>query len=208
VASRRIYVDLDDVLSETGQAFIEVLARHFSRRVAFDDITDFDLGRSFDLSPVELEEFMERAHRPAVLAAMEPIPGAAAVLGGWIDAGYRVQVVTGRPPSAARASRAWLEERAMPHHDLLFVDKYGRGGTDPESGAQAIPLRRLRAEEYCLAVEDAAHVGAVLATELQIPVSLLERPWNRAEELPPSAAGAAVVRCRDWAEIGERFARP
>ena len=206
--ARRIYVDLDDVLSETGQAFIEVLARHFDRRVSFDEIHDFDLGRSFDLSPAELDEFMELAHEPAVLEAMKPIPGAAVVLSGWIETGYRVQVVTGRPPSTGSASRAWLEAMAIPHHELLFVDKYGRGGTDPETGIQAVPLRQLESEEYCLAVEDAAHVSRVLAVDLRIPVALLERPWNLRQSLPSAGEAAPVVRCREWAEIGERFSRP
>ena len=63
-ASRRVYVDLDDVLAETGRAFLEVLERHFDRRVAFDEIHHFDLGRSFGLTPDELAEFMRRAHEP------------------------------------------------------------------------------------------------------------------------------------------------
>ena len=38
-----IYVDLDDVLSETARAFVGLLARELGRRVAFESIHDFEV---------------------------------------------------------------------------------------------------------------------------------------------------------------------
>jgi uncharacterized HAD superfamily protein len=203
-AERKIYVDLDDVLSQTGQTFLDVLEEDFGRRVEFESIVDFDLGHSFEMDAEELERFMHHAHAPEILARMVPIPGAVEVLAAWRAAGYRVEVVTGRPPSAFRASREWLERHRFPHDALRFVDKYGRGGVDPETGVEATPIADLARDGYCLAIEDAAHVGRYLAGELGIPVILLERPWNRGESLGV-VNGTRMVRCRDWTEIGERF---
>ena len=53
MAETPIYVDLDDVLCETARGFLGLLQREFDRRVAFEDIRDFDLGVSFGLDEIE-----------------------------------------------------------------------------------------------------------------------------------------------------------
>ena len=52
--------------------------------------------------------------------------------------------------------------------------------------------------------EDFPDISLHLARELEVPVALFDRPWNRS--LP--AAGNPIVRCADWREIGKRFPRP
>ena len=71
--ARAIYVDMDDVISETCRGFLRLLRSEFGRRVDFEDVKAFDLTRSFDMSFDELEVFMERAHQPDILAAMAPM---------------------------------------------------------------------------------------------------------------------------------------
>lgn len=191
-----IYVDMDDVLCETARGFVALLERHFGRRVAFDQIHDFDLGVSFRLDPAELERFFEIAHRPELLAALEPLPGALETVRGWAVAGHDVAVVTGRPAATAEVSRRWLELHAVPHRELTFVDKYGHSGAAAEDGVLA--LDALRRDSYRLAVEDSLPTARFLA-DLGVPVLLLDRPWNQG----PSGD---AVRCRDWTEVGRRAA--
>jgi uncharacterized HAD superfamily protein len=200
---RRIYVDLDDVLCETARAFLEVLERDFGKVVRFEDIHSFDLGRSFGLAPDELTRFMKSVHAPQVLAAMEPVEGAVKVLAGWVEAGYEVAVVTGRPTSTQAASAEWLVATAVPHHSLTFVDKYAR----PEwsgDGPTALTLEELSRTEFCLAVEDSLRVARHLARELGLQVLLLDRPWNRGEPGLEESARGQILRCRDWGEIAQR----
>ena len=210
---RAIYVDLDDVLGETARMFLELLAEDWGREVRFETITDFDLSVSFALSQEELGRFMDLAHCPDRLQSIAPIAGAVEAVGSWREAGYDVRVVTGRPLSSAEASRRWLERHGLPHETLAFVDKYSR--LLPWSAAQAsvevLDLDDLAAAGFEFAVEDSLHFAEVLAGELELPVALLDRPWNRRiEEVDPAAADR-IVRCRDWEEIVARFpsaARP
>lgn len=203
----RIYVDVDDVLAQTGRMFLGVLADGFDRRVDFDEIRSYHLGDSFDLAPAELDRFMRLAHRPEALAAIEPMPGATAALAAWRERGYEIHVVTGRPPYTRAATLAWLEGHAMPFDELHLLDKYSevyRGETGVPAGV--LSLADLPGLGLSLAVEDFPGAAEHLAREVGVPVALFDRPWNR--RIEPSDGGAPLVRCRGWDEIRRRFPAP
>ena len=194
MAEPPIYVDLDDVLCETARGFLGLLRREFDRRVAFEEIRDFDLGVSFGLDEIELERFFERAHDPELLAALVPISESIETLAGWTRAGHEVAVVTGRPTRSREDSRRWLERHRVPHDSLTFVDKYGRAAID---AGDAVPLAALEPRSYRFAVEDSLATAHYLRERLDIPVLLLDRPWNR-------GSSAGITRCGDWREVRAR----
>ena len=72
-----VYVDFDDVLCETADAFLDVVEREFGRRYAFDDIHFFNLEKSFHLNRDEHDHLMGLIHDPSILRIMEPMPGTA-----------------------------------------------------------------------------------------------------------------------------------
>jgi uncharacterized HAD superfamily protein len=203
----RIYVDLDDVLAQTIHALVALLERHFARRVEIEEVVHFDLGRSFGLAPDELAEFMRLVHQPQVLGALEPTPGAAPALASWIERGYAVAVMTGRPPSAEPASRRWLRQHRIPHTSFDCIDKYARPDWAGPAG-RALPLEALAGLGFALAVEDSLEMATLLAERWGVPVALMDRPWNRDLSGLGPAARAAIVRCHGWAELAERFPNP
>lgn len=206
---RRIYVDVDDVLAETGRMFLDVLSRRFGRQVAFEEIHSYHLGESFSLSTAELAEFMRLAHQSEALDSIAPMTGAAEALSAWMGLGYEVFVVTGRPPETRAATLAWLERHAMPYSEFHFLDKYSDVYRDRPGGAgETLLLADLPALELSLAVEDFPGTAAHLAGSVGVPVALFDRPWNRRVESPVTAGGAPIVRCRDWAEVRRHFPRP
>ena len=86
----------------------------------------------------------------------------------------------------------------MPCHELLFTDKYGRyAAEDLNPQAHTVQPAELGRFGFALAVEDAPETADFLATELQIPVLLLDRPWNADHRF----GDGAVRRCRDWEEV-------
>jgi uncharacterized HAD superfamily protein len=207
VGALRIYVDLDDVLSHTIEQLSQLLEREFGRRVEPEAVMHFDLSRSFGLSPAELEAFFAAVHRPEALAALAPRAGAARALRAWTQRGYEVSVVSGRPPSTAADSRAWLDRHGIPHAHFACVDKYGRA--DPGAGTpEALRLADLTLFGFALAVEDSLEVASHLALACRVPVVLMDRPWNRDVSGVDPAAAACMVRCRDWLEIAARFPTP
>ncbi len=54
---KRIYVDLDDVISRTTDTYSAVIEQEFGRQVRFEDLTCFDLKVSFQLTDREYRHF-------------------------------------------------------------------------------------------------------------------------------------------------------
>ena len=187
--SQAIYVDFDDVLCETAKAFLVVLQEKFGKTVEFEDIVDFDLGHSFDLSRSDLARFFELAHEEEVLAAFEPLEGALETICGWKECGFEIEIVTGRPPNTRAPSEVWLSKHEVAYDDLIFVDKYGHapGG---------VPLESLLERDYAWVVEDSFDVAERLASAGH-RVRLLDRPWNRLR----SKTEGRLIRCADWEEV-------
>jgi uncharacterized HAD superfamily protein len=203
---RRIYVDFDDVLSETARAIAAVVETMFRKQVPFEDLHYFDLDKSFGLSRGQLEELMSCLHDPRMLLEMDAMPAASDSLGEWTAAGYEVCVVTGRPPSTAAASEEWLKRHGILYTTLLFVDKYGRSPAD-FGHHRVLGLDEFRTHRFCLAVEDSPDMAEFLASEMSVPVALMSRPWNAGRCVEAERAGR-LVRCRDWVEVLRRFPAP
>ena len=171
-----IYVDLDDVIAATVKSFIDIVKREFGKVVVHEQITDFDLKKSFCLTQSEYEHLFEVAHRPEEILNMDTIEGAVDVLSAWSHKGYHISIVTGRLTSTHESSLEWLAMNNIPYDSFTIVDKYARPDMDPEI---AISLDRLLEMEFCLAVEDSAAMATFLSNDMNTPVALLDRPWNR-----------------------------
>jgi len=196
---KTIYVDMDDVLCETARRFLVVIEREFGKQIAYDALTDFDFERSCNLTPGERAKLYEIVHLDDEILSIEPIPEAIDVLNGWVGAGYEIAIVTGRPPDTFAVSMEWLARFKVPYHSFTVVDKYGRFQTENTVG---LSLTELAAQQFCWAVEDSLPMAKFLATEMKLPVALLNRPWNQADTEP-----AQVSRYYHWREIGQAFGR-
>lgn len=205
--TKQIYVDLDDVLAETGRTFLSVLEADFGKRVEWEDVIHYDLGISLGMDQERLSEFMQAIHQTEVLASIVPMSGSREALQGWIDQGYEVEVVTGRPKATDKISRDWLATHEMPHHSLIHVDKYA-WEEELLGTTSGVPLIDLAGNGYCLVVEDSAEVAIHLVDIVDVPVVVLDRPWNRRrlDEYPNSEG--RIVRCKTWQEIVDKFPSP
>lgn len=195
-----LWVDLDDVLAHTIEGLVELLQRDHDRRVDVEDVLDFDLADSFGFDAAELSRFFDRAHSHEELHALAPVAGAGDVLRGWHALGFEVHVVTGRPPICAAASKGWLEAHDMSHHDVHFVDKYGRPA-ELVDGVPFVPVERMLERAFTWAVEDSLEMAIRLARDACVPVALVDRPWNRAVPELPAEVARRIVRCHDWQQV-------
>jgi len=185
------------VLCETARHFLVIVEREFNKRIAYEELTDFDVGSSCGLGPAEADELYRIVHRPDELMQMAPIDGAIATLQEWAEAGYEIAIVTGRPPASYEPSLAWLTRHHVSHDSFTMVDKYSRFATDH---TVAIRLDELAQREYCWAVEDSLPMAEFLATRMKLPVALVDCPWNRAASEPVN-----VGRYHDWATLAQQM---
>ena len=191
--SKTIYVDMDDVLCETARGCLEIVERVFGKRVAYEQLTDFNLGNSCELSSEQTAELYHIVHHPDELLRLQPVNGAIAVLNQWMAKGFEIAIVTGRPPATYEPSLDWLVREQVPYHSFTVVDKYGRFKTEETI---VVSLSELATKEFTFAVEDSPTMARYLAEQMKVPVKLLDRPWNRATVEHPK-----ITRHNRWFEI-------
>ena len=204
VSARRIYVDIDDVLSETIVRLVDLLEQLHERRVDPNQVEHFDLAESFGLDRQEIESFMKRAQADDFIESITPTPGAAEVLSRWDAAGHRITLVTGRPPKTNAASRRWLDFHRIRHEALHHLDKWNRPGWN-SAGLPAIQFEDLSDFDFEFAVEDNLETAVRLIEEFEIPVALMDRPWNRGVDVWSSKTRSSLIRCADWEQVENAF---
>lgn len=194
-----IYVDIDDVISDSTKQFTHVLSEHFDKSCNIEEITSFDLQKSFHLTDDEYRHFMELIHAPEVLRNNDPVRGAAESIRKLNDHGYEIIVITGRPVTTYEDSLYWLESHEITFSELYFVDKYGR--YDAETALPYVKqVEDLRDFNFTCAVEDSFATSLKLA-DMGIPVALLDRPWNRIPLAEDSKEASLINRCDGWQEV-------
>ena len=93
---RTIYVDMDDVLCQTARRFLAIVEREFGKRIAYEQLTNFDIGEACNLQPNERDELYRIVHEAHELLNLEPVADAMQVLQQWSAAGYAIATrVTG-----------------------------------------------------------------------------------------------------------------
>ena len=189
---KTVYVDLDDVLCHAARHFLFIVERDFGKKIAFEQLTDFDVGHSCGLTAVERDELYRIVHRPDELLSMEPLTEAVEVLDSWASRGFQIAIVTGRPPESAEVSREWLAKHRIVYDSFTIVDKYSRF---PHGTSGAMSLADLSARRFCWAVEDSLPMASYLSAQMRVPVALLNRPWNQGEEEP------GIFRYPDWGAL-------
>ena len=196
----RIYVDIDDVLSETARALCGLAAREFDRHVEYENVDGFDLQEVFHLTDEEMARFVKLSHAKECIEAYEEVPGAVAGVKALREAGHQVELVTGRPAFSAAATSAWLEEVGLLNENVTYVDKYNRHFEAGENLPRTLTMAELAARRYDLVIDDSPVVLARLAGWSWAKVFIFSRPWNAKMKSADN-----MTRVQNWAEILERI---
>ncbi len=194
----RIYVDFDDCLCETGRFFPGLVKKLFGKDIPYEDMRYFELDKSFSLNPEEFEHMMTLAHEPEELLSFAETPGASETLNSWLDKGYEVSVITGRPFSAYEASREWLDRHNLKDVNLHCLNKYGYDGFIKDCGF-SLELADYYKMHFDYAVEDSPNAFRFFDHLPELKVMVYDRPWNRECEFP----NGNYTRCTGWERIKE-----
>lgn len=199
----KFYVDFDDCLCETARAFTEIAARLFGKHVPYEKVRFFNLQESFQLTEEQYGQLMAEGHLPEVLLSYEETQGAVQALNAWMDQGHEVFVITGRPYSAYKPSRRWLNEHGLERAALYCLNKYGRESSMPK-GDYNLELEDYYRMQFDYAIEDSPKAFPFFAHLPKLQVMVFDRPWNQDCELP----GSNFKRCTDWEEIRRNVKEP
>lgn len=191
-----IYIDFDDVICETALYFTKIAKDLFNIDLPYSEVQFFNLKKSFNIDDDQYRELMVAGHLPENLLAYEETPGASQVINKWVDEGHDVKIITGRPFDAYEPSRKWLDDHGLERVPLFCVDKYGRENFNQDV-SYSMTLAQLYAMTFDFAVEDSPAAFEHVMHFDNCTVSVFNRPWNKAAELP----AANFVRCDNWQDI-------
>ncbi|MCR5605143.1 MAG: 2-dehydropantoate 2-reductase [Lachnospiraceae bacterium] len=191
-----IYIDFDDCLCETARHFSVLVQELFGKNVPYENIRYFNLQKSFSLTDEQYEEMMIKAHRPEVLLKYEGTPGAVDTVNSWVEKGYDVSVITGRPYSAYEPSREWLDSHGLESVRLYCLNKYGRDSFIKKSDF-SLELEDYHKMHFDYAIEDSPSAFRFFEHLPELKVMVYNRPWNTECKLP----GENYIRCTDWEMI-------
>lgn len=195
-ACMKVYIDFDDVICETAKYFTRIAKELFDINVPYKEVQFFNLKKSFDLDDEQYEKLMRVGHLPETLLAYEETEYASETINKWIDEGYEIYVITGRPFDAYDASRKWLDDHKLDRVPLFCVDKYGREKFY-QNCQYSMTLEQLYSMEFDFAIEDSPAAFEHVLHFDKCRVAVYDRPWNHAAELPNDR----FVRCNGWKEI-------
>jgi 5'(3')-deoxyribonucleotidase len=100
-----ILVDLDNVLINTGEAWVEILNERHGTTVKYDDVSEWDMTKFFPT--LTRDEVYMPLSDGSVWERVSPIPGARETIQNMIDDGDDVYVVTSS--SLNTIGRKWKE---------------------------------------------------------------------------------------------------
>jgi len=192
----RIYIDYDDCLCETARYFSKLAAELFGKNIPYEKIRFFNLQKSFLLNDEEYRLLMTEGHKAERLLSYTETPGAVKTVNDWIDRGYEVFIITGRPYSSYEASRKWLDLHGLERANLYCLNKYSWDSFIKKDDF-SLELEDYYKMTFDYAVEDSPSAFRFFDHLPDLKVLVFDRPWNKECEFP----GENYIRCSGWEKI-------
>lgn len=171
-----ILVDLDNVLINTGQAWVDILNEKYGTNVDYDDVTEWDITKFFPT--LTRDEVYEPLSTGDVWSRAAPIPGAVDALNKMISDGHDVYVATAS--SLNTIGKKWKEvlQKFFPmihHNNVIIANK-----------KQMIKADVL-IDDAPFNLEGGDYFGV-----------LFDAPHNRRYELPEGKSPPHIGRAASW----------
>ncbi len=184
---KTIGIDLDDVLLNFNDSFLDFHNEVYGTAYERKDITQFDVEDLFGLTVEELKARLAKFYETDYHKNALPIEGAVWAIGELAQK-HKLIIITSSPETAKEQILLWLDKHfGNAFQDIHFTKKHmfderrNKGEMCQEPGIEVF------IDEALHNAEDIAAVG--------IPVYLPDVPWNQGE------TGPLVKRVYSWKEI-------
>ena len=166
---QRIGFDIDGVLANTMQLFLDILLDVYSiDHISLSDITSYELELCLDIDPGIISAANQSIIDGDYPGRLAPMEGAATVLKRLSGYGP-IRLVTARPYPGPIG--AWMEEMLPPDPDRYPVQITTTGGFESKVDV-------LKTEKIAYFVEDRLETCFLLQNHDITPI-LYAQPWNR-----------------------------
>jgi len=196
----RIGIDIDNVISESYPAYLSKFNTQFNTDIRMEQIREFYfLNRYVEDNKVkygmEMVDFIDEMVLDSEFQmGIPPVTAALKVIKDWSEKGFQIHYVTARPVQTRKVTVNWLKKHGF------WVKKARIDLFDSRNGNNNdVPYKRRIADKDKLDVfiEDAIEI----ALGMDIPVFLLDRPWNQGK------LKKNIFRVHSWQEIEDMLSK-
>lgn len=159
----RIGVDIDGTLTDSG-VFIEKLNQIFNQAKTLSDWHVYELDRVYGVARKDVEDFFRNS--PQVYQNINPRKEALELLQWAQKMQARIYYVSARDRDLVLITKKWLAENGFPPGEVFCLQSQDK-----------IPVFRQLGVDVVL--EDCGEIAEKVAAELNIPVILVDYPYNR-----------------------------
>lgn len=159
-------LDLDNVLADFVQTFLEFVYLKTGERYTYSDITQYHFEKALGFPGERMMRLYQMFNEENWWRRVKPFPFASDFVRRLHSKGFSVVVVTSRPRNCESETYRWFRKNAIPIDDLLIAD-----------GVPKSRLVRKSGYDFRFFVEDGAHFACDLARVVP-RVYLIEYPWN------------------------------
>jgi len=170
---RVIGIDIDSVLADSIELFIPFLNERFNKNLKLEDIVHYDFDKCYNVSPEEILEAFKDLTKYKLWRDI-PIMDYAIEFMDYLTSRHIAVIVTSRPEEHMKdITLEWLAKHKIKYSDLLFMDEK-RDNDKYITGLK-------NGYKFDLFIED-CYEFAVKILKYDIPVILIDYPWNRQED--------------------------
>lgn len=181
-------IDMDDVLIDFNTQLCVFYNNRHGTSFTKENIHTFELDKTWNCSRDQAIKAVYDFYHDPLHAIALPMPGAKESIARLYEK-YKLVIVTARPESVGVITHTWIQEH-FPNTfaDIIFTNHYF---SEEKKRSKGDVARELGMAGF---IEDALHNAESLA-QSNIPVYLLDAPWNQGE------VPAGVKRYYSWKEI-------
>lgn len=183
-----IGVDLDDVLGDSFFALDQFHNDKYGTTIKREDHNSYDLPKIWNATPGQCRERMIEFNSSVNNDNIEPIPAAQKGL-KKLSKKHKIKIITSRMEEFKDRTKKWLKKN-FPDHDFEVYHANHYYGLNEHKKSHF--CKKLGVD---VLIDDCLEY-AIECSDENIPVLLLDKPWNQSDELPKN-----VTRVKDWDEV-------
>ena len=172
-------IDIDGTLTEFD-SFIPYFNELLGKEVKPEEIVQYDLHEIFEMDYDHFSQLFDE-HSAPIYEQSLPRDCAQKQL-QWIEEHFNIVYITARLKEYGELTEKWIKEHGFPQSPVVCTGTHDKIAAIKEYNANYMVEDRL---------ENALHIWE----ELQVPVFLIDTPYNQAE-LP-----SGVYRVKNWHEV-------
>lgn len=159
----RFGIDIDGTVTDPS-SFIPYLNEAFKRNLTLQDIKDYDLSIALGISEKEFWAWM-MDNEPKMYQKSFPAADARDILSTWSEQ-YELFYISARPKHVTKLTHDWFKKNQIPYDHIELLGKHNK-------------LAAVRDHQIDAFFEDKHDNAVNIAEEYEIPVILMDTPYNR-----------------------------